>query len=362
MPYRPPLPYPIRAIPEEKAKEYKTFMEHVKALQVNIPFVETILQTPKYVNLRKGLFSARKDMVEVAEIVLNELPGKKGDPGSISIPCQFGNEIANQVLTDSGASINLIPYSFFKKLNLPEPKPISMKIHLADKTVIRPRGVCEDLLIKVDKFLLPVDFVVLDMEEDPKIPIILGRPFLNTTSALIDVCESTLTLRVGDESAVFKATQKTTRKEETMGFTEYSHTRRVALTDSTSPVEKPRHEDNLDLLLTSSFPMQIFPDSLEGLAEKGEIVKNYRDFQNIQVAYLDTMIQGDKEFRLDKEASLGEKENPRAWNDDANNSSIDSHTTNRKIKLVKPRARVFSNYELINLKKEKYKRWGQRMG
>ncbi|XP_023734714.1 uncharacterized protein LOC111882581 [Lactuca sativa] len=217
-PYMPPLPFPIRAIPDEKVKAYRSFMEHVKALQVNVPFIETMLQTPKYLNLLKGLFAARKDMAEVAELVLNELPEKKGDPGSISIPCQFGNIHATQALTDSGACINLMPFSFFKKLNLSEPRFINMKIHLADKTIIRPRGVCEDLLIKVDKFVFLVDFVVLDIEEDPEIPIILGRPFLNTACALIDVCESTLTLRVEDESAVFKAIpeikQEETRKED----------------------------------------------------------------------------------------------------------------------------------------------------
>ncbi|XP_023757003.1 uncharacterized protein LOC111905549 [Lactuca sativa] len=211
--YRPPLPFPIRAMPDERVKAYRTFMEHVKALQVNIPFVETMLQTPKYLNLLKGLFAARKDIAEVAKLVLDELPEKKGDLGSISTPCQFGNILATQALTDSGASINIIPFSFFKKLNLPEPKPINMKIHLADKIIIRPRGVCEDLLIKVDKFVFPVDFIVLDMEEDPKIPIILGRSFLNTACALIDVCESTLTLRVGDESTVFKAIQEVKQEE-----------------------------------------------------------------------------------------------------------------------------------------------------
>ncbi|XP_052626870.1 uncharacterized protein LOC128133453 [Lactuca sativa] len=148
-PYNPPLPFSIRAIPNEKVKAYRAFMEHVKALQVNIPFVETMLQTPKYLNLLKGLFAARKDLVEVTEIVLSKLPEKKGDPGSITIPCQFGNILATKALTDSGASINLMPFSFFKKLNLPEPRPVNMKIHLADKKIISPRGVCEDLLIKI---------------------------------------------------------------------------------------------------------------------------------------------------------------------------------------------------------------------
>ncbi|XP_023769879.1 uncharacterized protein LOC111918442 [Lactuca sativa] len=174
-------------------------MEQLRTLQVNVPFVETILHTPKYATLLKNLFTTRKNMDEVAKVLLKKLPEKSGDPGSISLPFQFGNIISTHVLTDSGASINLMPYSFFKKLKLTKPKPIHMKIHLHNKTIIHPRGVFEDLLIKVDKFVFPMDFLVLDMEEDPKVPIILGRPFLNTVGALVDMCESTLTLRVGND-------------------------------------------------------------------------------------------------------------------------------------------------------------------
>ena len=115
-PYNPPLPYPTKAMPAEKLEAYRTFMKHVKALQVNVPFVETMLQTPKYFNLLKGLFAARKDLAEVVEILMSELPEKKGDPGNIVIPCQLGNEVFTRALADSGASINLMPFSLFKKL------------------------------------------------------------------------------------------------------------------------------------------------------------------------------------------------------------------------------------------------------
>ncbi|XP_023740056.1 uncharacterized protein LOC111888159 [Lactuca sativa] len=158
-------------MPAEKVEAYRTFMEHIKALQVNMPFVETMLQTPKYFNLLKSLFTARKDLAEVAEILMNELPEKKSDPGNMVIPCQFGNEVFTQALADSGASINLMPYFFYKKLNLPAPRPVNMRIHLVDRTIIHPQGICEDLLIKVDKFIFPVDFVVVDMEEDPAIRV-----------------------------------------------------------------------------------------------------------------------------------------------------------------------------------------------
>ncbi|XP_052619885.1 uncharacterized protein LOC128126157 [Lactuca sativa] len=155
-------------------------------------------------------------MEEVQKVVLNEncspamlnkLPKKKGDPGSLTLPCQFGNLAAIHALADSGASVNLMPYSFFKKLDLPEPRPIRMAIHLANKTVTFPRGICEDLLVKVDKFVFPADFIILDMEADPQVPIILGRPFLNTASAIVDMRDSKLTLRVGDDSVTFGVDQ-----------------------------------------------------------------------------------------------------------------------------------------------------------
>ncbi|KAL7601637.1 hypothetical protein Lser_V15G21670 [Lactuca serriola] len=130
--------------------------------------------------------------------MLNKLPKKKGDPGSLTLPCQFGNLATIYALADLGASVNLMPYSFFKKLDLLEPRPIRMAIHLTNKTVAFPRGICEDLLVKVDKSVFPVDFIVLDMEADPQVLTILGRPFLNTVSAIVDMRDSKFTLRVGD--------------------------------------------------------------------------------------------------------------------------------------------------------------------
>ncbi|XP_075475256.1 uncharacterized protein LOC142505999 [Primulina tabacum] len=106
-------------------------------------------------------------------------------------------------LCDLGASINLMPLSVFRKLGLGEPKPTRMSLQLADRSVKYPRGLIEDVLVKVDKFIFPVDFVVLDMEEDIEMPLILGRPFLATGKALIDVQEGKLRLRVGEEEITF---------------------------------------------------------------------------------------------------------------------------------------------------------------
>ncbi|XP_076902974.1 uncharacterized protein LOC143557896 [Bidens hawaiensis] len=118
------------------------------------------------------------------------------DPGSFTIPCLIGSLSISNALADLGASINLMPYSVFVKLDLGEPKPTRMSIQLADRSVKYPRGIVENMLMKINKFVFPVDFVILDMDEDKNVPLILGRPFLVTARALIDVCTSRLTLRV----------------------------------------------------------------------------------------------------------------------------------------------------------------------
>ena len=96
-----------------------------------------------------------------------------------------------------------MPFSIFKKLGLGEPRPITVSMQLADRSIKHPRGITEDVLVKVDKFIFPVDFIVLDMEEDKEIPIILGRPFFATGGALIDVQKGKLRLWVHEEEVTF---------------------------------------------------------------------------------------------------------------------------------------------------------------
>ena len=136
-------------------------------------------------------------------VLLHKLPPKKKDPGSFTISCTIGNCDFSSALIDLGASVNLMPYSVFKRLGEGELKPTSSIIQLADRSITYPRGVIEDVIVKVDNLFLPADFMVLDMDEDLKTPIILGRPFMATTRTLIDVEAGTLTLRVQDQSVVF---------------------------------------------------------------------------------------------------------------------------------------------------------------
>ena len=125
------------------------------------------------------------------------------DPGSFTIPCKIGDTDMGKALCDSRANINLMPLSVAQKLSLRELTPTAITLQMADRTLAHPEGVLEDVLIKVGKFVFPVDFVVINMEEDKQVPLLLGRPFLATGAALIDVKKRELTLRVGDEAVHF---------------------------------------------------------------------------------------------------------------------------------------------------------------
>ncbi|KAL0405480.1 UNVERIFIED_CONTAM: hypothetical protein Slati_3861900 [Sesamum latifolium] len=140
---------------------------------------------------------------ECLTILQNKLPPKLNDPGSFSIPCTIGNTDFEKVLCDLGASVNLMSYSIFQKLGMHELTPTIITLQLADRSNKYPKGIVDDVLVKVGKFIIPIDFIVLDMEEDKNMPLILGRPFLAMSRALIDVQKGHLTLRVNDEHVVF---------------------------------------------------------------------------------------------------------------------------------------------------------------
>ncbi|GKB05002.1 reverse transcriptase domain-containing protein [Tanacetum coccineum] len=136
-------------------------------------------------------------------VILKKLPKKLGDPGRFLIPCEFSRINTCNALADLGASINLMPYSVWKNLSLPELTPTCMTLELADRSISEPIGIAEDVYVTVGKFQFPADFVVVDFEPDPRVPLILGRSFLKTSRALIDVYEGEITLRVGREAITF---------------------------------------------------------------------------------------------------------------------------------------------------------------
>ncbi|GKA30410.1 DNA-directed DNA polymerase [Tanacetum coccineum] len=175
---------------------------------------------PRYAKFLKGLLTNRDRLEEAYTITMNErcsavlldkLPSKEKDPGSFTIPCDIDQLHINNALADLGDSISLMPYMMYAKLGLGEPKATRMSLELADISIQYPRGIIENVLIKVDKFVLPIDFVILDMPEDFRVPIILGRPFLATARAMIDVFEKNITLRVGDDEVIFDVDQSIKR-------------------------------------------------------------------------------------------------------------------------------------------------------
>ena len=204
-----PIPYPQRLKKGKLEKQFAKFLDIFKKLHINIPFLEALENTPSYVKFMKKILASKKKLEEYGTIALTEecsailqkkLPPKLQDPGSFAIPFSIGNQVSGKALCDLGASINLMPLSMFKRLKLGEPKSTTISLQLADRSYQHPRGIIENVLVKVGKFVLPADFVILDMEEDNSVPIILGRPFLATGKAQINVQEGELKLRVqGDE-------------------------------------------------------------------------------------------------------------------------------------------------------------------
>ena len=135
------------------------------------------------------------------------------DPGSFTIPYSIGKYEFKKALCDSGASINLMPLLVVQRLSLGELTPTTITLQMADRSMSQLEGVLEDVLVKVGKFIFPMNFVVMKMEEDNQVPLLLGRPFLATGATLIDVQKGELTLRVGNEAVHFNLNKSLTQSD-----------------------------------------------------------------------------------------------------------------------------------------------------
>ncbi|XP_016173088.1 uncharacterized protein LOC107615547 [Arachis ipaensis] len=172
---------------------------------------------PLYAKFFKELINKKRSWNEKEKVILTQecnaviqrgLPPKLKDPGSFIISCTICNRILDKALCDLGASINLMPLSLMKKFAIEKVKPTRMSLQMPDRSLKIPNGVVENLLVKIREFIFLADFVILDMEEEGHSSIILGRPFLATAKAIIDVENGEMTLSVHDENMitnVFKA-------------------------------------------------------------------------------------------------------------------------------------------------------------
>ena len=139
---------------------------------------------------------------------------KNEDPGAFTIPCTIGLLHFVKALCEVGASINLMPLSIYKKLGLSDPKPTTMRLQMDNRTVKRPIGILHDVLVKVESFIFLADFVILDSEVDFEVPIILGRTFLATGRALVDMEEGQMKFRLNNEEATFNICRSMRRSNE----------------------------------------------------------------------------------------------------------------------------------------------------
>nr|GEV45738.1 reverse transcriptase domain-containing protein [Tanacetum cinerariifolium] len=194
------------------------FFQILQDSHFNISFADALLLTPKFASAIKSLLANKDKLFELAKIPLNEncsamllkkLPEKLGDPGKFLIPCDFPGMDVCHTLADLGASINLMPLSIWKNLSLLELTPTRMTLELAYRSITRPKGVGEDVFAKVGKFHFLTDFVVVDFETNPRVPLILGRSFLRTGRALIDVYGEEISLQVNNEAVTFNLNQTT---------------------------------------------------------------------------------------------------------------------------------------------------------
>ena len=211
MKYRIPPPFPQALRGKKKATQQAGILEVLRQVKVNIPLLDLINQVPAYAKFLKDLCTIKKGLgiekkafltEHVSALIQSKYPVKYKDPGSPTIPVNIGGNCINKALLDLGASVNLMPHSVYKQLGLGELKPTTITLSLADRSVKIPKGIVEDVLVKINNFYYPVDFVVLDTEpssnEPNHVPIILGRPFLATANAIINCRNGLMQLTFGD--------------------------------------------------------------------------------------------------------------------------------------------------------------------
>ncbi|GJT08604.1 reverse transcriptase domain-containing protein [Tanacetum coccineum] len=187
---KPNIPYPSRRDDQKSHDKASNQIEKIfqifQDLRFDISFADALLLMPRFAPTIKSLLMNKEKLLELAKIPLNEncsamllkkLPEKLGDPGKFLIPCNFPGMDVCHALADLGASINLMPLSIWKKLSLPELTPTRMTLELADRSITRPKGVAEDIFVKVGNFHFPTDFMLLILKSILEFLSYLGDPF-----------------------------------------------------------------------------------------------------------------------------------------------------------------------------------------
>ena len=189
------------------------FLDILKKLEITIPFGEALQQMSLYSKFLKDLLTKKSKYIhsdntvvegKYSAVIQRILPPKHKDPGSVTIPCFIGPVSPGKALIDLGTNINLMPLSMCRRIEELEIMPTRMTLQLADRSITRPYGVIEDVLVRVQQFTFPANFVVIDIEEDAEIPLILGRPFMLTANCVVDIGKANLEMGIDDQKITFK--------------------------------------------------------------------------------------------------------------------------------------------------------------
>ena len=249
---------------------------------------------PSYAKFLKEILSNKKKLednetvmltAECSAIIQDTMPPKLKDPGSFSIPCVIGKFVIDKALCDLGASISVMPLSICKKLEMGELRPTKMSVQLADRSIKYPAGVLENVPVRIGQFYIPTDFIIMDIREDEVTPIILGRPFLATAGAIIDVKRGKLTFEVGEEKIEFILSQflKAPAIEDTCYF--------MDIIDECRKEAELENEDNLDENLSSNLSecLAIAPDPTQCLRKPPLELKTLP--KNLRYEFLDSELE-----------------------------------------------------------------------
>ncbi|KAG7572454.1 Retrotransposon gag domain [Arabidopsis suecica] len=227
-PYKPKIPFPGRFKKDIIEKYRAMFARHIKEIEVRMPLIDAYKLIPDSHKFFKDMVMERIQEVqgmameshECSEIIQTKIiPKKLGDPGSFTLPCSLGTLAFSNCLCDLGAFKSLMPLSVAKRLGFSKYKPCNISLILADESVRFPHGLLEDLPIKIGNAEIPTDFIVLEMDEEPKDPLILGRPFLATAGAVIDVKNGKIDLNLGNDFKMKFDINDATRKPTIEGQT-----------------------------------------------------------------------------------------------------------------------------------------------
>ncbi|XP_022891921.1 uncharacterized protein LOC111406777 [Olea europaea var. sylvestris] len=207
-----PVSLPQRLKNTKLEKQFTMFLEVLKQLHVNIHFIEVIPQIPNYFKFLKKMLTKKRKLPEhetralfeeCSAIIQRRIPPKLKDPGNFTLPFSIGILYDINCLINLGASINLIPFPLYRKVGLRDLKVVSIILQLMDRSLKYSYGIVQDMLIKVGEFIFLADFIILGIEEACQMPIILGRPFLSTSQALLDFDANEIVLKVEDKQQSF---------------------------------------------------------------------------------------------------------------------------------------------------------------